>query len=821
MNPFRRYFQWLQQGNPTGLVDRFPEIDEKGETSVKGVYVIGDLTGVPLLKLAAESGKKIMDTLDADRQFQAQRKAMADGVYDLVIVGGGIAGISAGLEALQRGYTFIILESAQRFSTVVNFPKGKPIYSEPVSVHQQATLKINDGTKESLLHDLHAQIAHLPLPISEGEMVEVIRKKGDVFEVVSKKGTHRAFRVILAIGKSGNARMLNVPGENLPKVFNRLFDPHDHHHEELLVVGGGDSAIETANALAAAGNHVTLSYRKPEFARPKEGNLETLKALVAKGSITLAMETHVKQIRERDVVLATREGEKTLPNDAVYVMIGRELPLEFFRRSGITLSGELTRENKLWLALALFFSGVIYFGKSSELQLLTGGAPLQSWGEIVSFIFSGTFLANVLALPAMIVRHSSDWAAMLKSGVAFLSLLGTIALAVWGVITVARRFSALFSTSWNIFKYSYYAVAMTFFCIAFFGSKYFDYHLLGKQPGFWYTFLYTLTILVFGLRRMAVKPTRYIKRQTWTLILIQALPLFLFPEIIFPALYKAQALHPWLIDNLFPPYSPGGEPTFWRAYGLILAWPLFISNLVYGQPTTAWLVISLLQTFVLIPLMVRRWGKGAYCGWICSCGAMAETLGDEYRKTALHGPKPKRWENAGQIVLLAIGVITLASLLTSSFGGSVPFLNFAAVGTQAIKVYAIVVDIIFAGVLGLGVYFFFSGRVWCRFLCPLAALMHIYARFTRYRIFADKKKCISCNICTSVCHMGIDVMSFANKGIPMNDVECVRCSACVVNCPMEVLSFGTLPNSDPANTLYRSKNVREFMMTKEDWRSGL
>ncbi|MGE9269793.1 MAG: 4Fe-4S binding protein, partial [Verrucomicrobiales bacterium] len=84
------------------------------------------------------------------------------------------------------------------------------------------------------------------------------------------------------------------------------------------------------------------------------------------------------------------------------------------------------------------------------------------------------------------------------------------------------------------------------------------------------------------------------------------------------------------------------------------------------------------------------------------------------------------------------------------------------------------------------------GRAWCRFACPLAALMHLYARFTRFRIFADKDKCISCNVCTSVCHQGIDVMTFANKGHAMKDPECVRCSACVQGCPTGVLSFGRL-----------------------------
>jgi polyferredoxin len=104
--------------------------------------------------------------------------------------------------------------------------------------------------------------------------------------------------------------------------------------------------------------------------------------------------------------------------------------------------------------------------------------------------------------------------------------------------------------------------------------------------------------------------------------------------------------------------------------------------------------------------------------------------------------------------------------------------------------YVWFVDLLWAGILGVGLYWHFSGRVWCRFACPLAALMHVYARFSRFRILAEKSKCISCNICTSVCHQGIDVMSFANKGLAMADPQCVRCSACVTECPTGVLYFG-------------------------------
>jgi ferredoxin len=96
-------------------------------------------------------------------------------------------------------------------------------------------------------------------------------------------------------------------------------------------------------------------------------------------------------------------------------------------------------------------------------------------------------------------------------------------------------------------------------------------------------------------------------------------------------------------------------------------------------------------------------------------------------------------------------------------------------------------------------------------------LMHIYARFSVYRIFANKKRCISCNICTKVCHMGIDVMNYANKGIPLNDVECVRCSACVVSCPLQVLTFGRIGAIDLKNSMHKP---RPLPLTR-GWPSGL
>ena len=233
-------------------------------------------------------------------------------------------------------------------------------------------------------------------------------------------------------------------------------------------------------------------------------------------------------------------------------------------------------------------------------------------------------------------------------------------------------------------------------------------------------------------------------------------------------------------------YGHGRE--FWRAYGLILAWPLNVYNIFTHDPLWWWIGIGILQTLILIPLGIYFFGKGVYCGWICSCGALAETLGDTQRQKMPHGPLWNRMNMIGQGVLL-VAVLLLAVRIV---GWALPDGNWAdSVFDPMLKTpYKWFVDVFLAGVLGYGLYFWFSGRVWCRFMCPLAALMHIYARFSRFAIVADKKKCISCNVCTSVCHQGIDVMNFANKGLPMQDPECVRCSACVQSCPTGVLQFG-------------------------------
>jgi ferredoxin len=546
---------------------------------------------------------------------------------------------------------------------------------------------------------------------------------------------------LVAIGRSGNFRRLNVPGEDLDKVANRLHDPRDFAGAQALVVGGGDSALETAIALTVAGADVTLSHRGKDFSRAKAENVEQVRRLAANpaafarveapasertnpavddfmteggkpGRLTLLMESELKEIRPREVVVEAPspggERARVLPNDVVFAMIGREAPLDFFRRSGIRIANEWTPGRAAACAAFLLFCCLLYSWKS-------GG-------------WLGDLFYRRRWFPTSLVSSAFAEGSLLR------------------ILSVSAA-----------------------------------------SPAFWYTLVYSAIVVVFGFRRIRRRRTPYVRLQTFSLMAFQVFPLFLLPEVILPWLGAHHALPERLADSLFPLVAYGHGREYWRAYGFILAWPLMIYNVFTHQPLFGWLVISFVQTFVLIPALVYYFGKGAYCGWICSCGALSETLGDAQRQKMPHGPFWNRLNMAGQAILavclVLLGIRVAGWMLPD---GAWPNRMFGLFENS----YKWIVDVGLGGILGVGLYFWASGRVWCRFFCPLAALMHIYARFSRFRIFAEKKKCISCNVCTTVCHQGIDVMNFANKGLPMVDPQCVRCSACVQLCPTDVLHFG-------------------------------
>ena len=754
LNLLSRYTRWLHTQWPAGVVEKLPEAGPDGSTRVPGLYIVGDLTGIPLLKFSAHTGAKAVQTILADPQFRNRKQQ--DGVLDLVIVGAGVSGMSAALEAKKAGLRFEILEAAEPFSTIVNFPKRKPIYTYPTDMVPAGDMRFTAKVKEPLIEELHGQTLDRGIE-PRNIHVERIARKGTLLEVVVTRGENLlAHRVIVGIGRSGNFRKLGITGQNLGKVSNRLHDPKDFCDQNVLVVGGGDSALETAIALAECGAAVTVSYRKPEFSRPKPENIDKIRRLVAdpdadvqverpvservttavggymheyrkRGSVRLMMSSRPKEIRASEVVVANSDGDdETIPNDAVFSMIGREAPLEFFRRSGVPVRGEWRAST--WIGLTAFLLFCVWLFHWKAPYAIPFGWSLPSW---------------------LSIDPAGFWNRILASGNEYFATQGTLG----------------------------HTLAVS-----------------ASSRSFYYTLGYCVAVVTFGIARIRRRRTQYVTVQTLALMAIQCVPLFILPEIIFPWMghngWFDGGIGHWFADLFFPAADYGHGREYWRAYGFVLAWPLMVWNWFTAQPLWGWLVLGAVQTFVVIPLIIYRWGKGAYCGWICSCGALAETLGDAHRHKMPHGPSWNRVNMIGQ-AFLVFAVLVMAFRIVGwlGFGWASSAFDWAARKVPLLS-YQWMVDLFWAGILGVGLYFHFSGRVWCRFACPLAALMHIYTRFSRFRILADKKKCISCNVCTSVCHQGIDIMNFANKGMPMEDPECVRCSACVQSCPTGVLWFG-------------------------------
>lgn len=745
------YFRWLTKSVPTGPVEIYPEISETYETNLPNVFIIGDLTGVPLLKLAAESGVNVWKHI---------RENKVD-CLDAVIIGSGPAGLSCAYEASRLGKKYIVLEANLPFQTILSYPNKKPIFAEPKGIKSLSKLNIQDSTKEDLLEYLNLLLKNEPIELVVGKRVSSIHREGSLYIVKTESGdSYLTSSVVIAIGKSGDPKRLGVKGETSSSVFYRLFDPYDTKDKSIVIVGGGDSAVEAAIACVRYAKEVNLIHRGKDLRRPKEENLKSLELLVQAGKVKLLLESEVSDISESNVFVKTPSSALKIKSDLIYILTGTTPPIPFLKKIGIKIQNEKSFSDWVGFTSLFSFATLAYFGKASFYG--------PGWFSPLATFFGG---------------------------------LSILSLSLFVFLKFKHGFGKFYP--WVFIRNSYLLFAFSYFLFVYLAATYWNQPFMGKYPSFHYTMLYSLTILVFGIRRIFVRKTEYIFYQTLSLIFIQVFFLFLLPELILPELGDKGYLgspEGYIRTEIFP------NDAYWKAYGFILAWPLSMGVLYDGGITNFWLGYGALFSFGFIPLLVYRYGKGAYCGWICSCGGLAETLGDEHRQKMPHGKWAYRLEHSGQYILLLAFILTLLKLV-GVYGKIVnPNLALSESIADSVKwIYDIVVDIGLAGVVGVGFYFLFSGRIWCRMFCPLASLMHIYAKFSKFRIFAEKKKCISCNICTKNCHQGIDVMGYASRGIPMDSVQCVRCSACVSLCPTDVLEFGSINSTGIRYDLFQAK----------------
>jgi polyferredoxin len=357
---------------------------------------------------------------------------------------------------------------------------------------------------------------------------------------------------------------------------------------------------------------------------------------------------------------------------------------------------------------------------------------------------------------------------------------------------------------------------------------------------FVYGFLYTLIILIMGVKFIIkYKNNNYQIIRTISLMFFQLCFAFIIPEIMASLNQPAMDL-----KNMWP-----------LNYYFFFDWNIkkLLSSGYFGLFLMVW---GIALTFIISPVLTYFYGKRWYCSWVCGCGGLAETAGDPFRHLSDNSETAWKWERRiiypvlflvclmtltildsffrknpetywitfshfkVIILLLLAGIIALGIwqkgwLKRVSKWSKIGFISlgiilFIAIAfswsyqkpvllINALKLrewYGFYVGAIFSGIIGVGFYPLMGSRVWCRFGCPMAAILGIQQRFfSRFRITVNGGQCISCGNCSTYCEMGIDVRSYAQKGENIVRASCVGCGICAEVCPRGVLKLENGPLS--------------------------
>jgi len=310
-----------------------PRVSPWFETNVAGIFIAGELGGMGLIRNAVEQGRQAIEQIHA-------RRPRGQGRLDLVIVGAGPAGFAASLGAREKGMKFVTVEQESLGGCVFQYPRGKVVMTQPARLPIVGEVKVNTTRKEDLLELWRGIERKAGLQLNYRERVEAIEPlHAGGFRVRTTARNYETTSVLLAIGRRGTPRKLQVPGEDLPKVVYRLIEPEQYRGQHVLVVGGGDSALEAAASIAEVSEtgRVALSYRGEAFGRAKARNRERIRAAESSGRLRVLMKSQVREIAARSVALTQDGRDIELPNDSVIISAGGVLPTDFLRSIGIQI----------------------------------------------------------------------------------------------------------------------------------------------------------------------------------------------------------------------------------------------------------------------------------------------------------------------------------------------------------------------------------------------------------------------------------------------------------------------------------------------------
>ncbi len=313
-----------------------------------------------------------------------------------------------------------------------------------------------------------------------------------------------------------------------------------------------------------------------------------------------------------------------------------------------------------------------------------------------------------------------------------------------------------------------------------------SYTLRGQAADKWFLYgtFYTTAVVVMGIKMMMkYRHNRYQIIRSISVSFFQLGFAFLIPALLVRL----------------------NKPEFYFSY----FWPLkyqylFPSEISYLTQNGAALGYFMVfwgaaMIIIVTPILTYFFGKRWYCSWVCGCGGLAETAGDLFRQNSDKSLKAWKVERVSIYSVLVFVILTTALLwLNSATKGAV--LGSLSAGFSS--AYGFVIGALFSGIVGVGFYPIMGSRVWCRFGCPMAAILGLQQRlFSRFRITTNGGQCISCGNCSTYCEMGIDVRWYAQREQNIIRSSCVGCGICAAVCPRGVLKLENLPRAGRYNKI--------------------
>jgi len=267
-----------------------------------------------------------------------------DNKYDILIIGGGPIGLACGIEAKKAGLSYIILEKGCLVNSLYNYPANMTFFSTSDKLEIGDIPFVSNNikpTRSEALEYYRRVTEHYNLNLRLFEEVKSVRKEGSTYHIESSKSQYAATNIIISTGFYDIPNLLNIPGEDLPKVKHYYKDPHFYAKQHVLIVGANNSSVDAALETFRKGAQVSMVIRESEIGqRVKYWVRPDIVNRIKEGSIKAYFNSNLAEVRENEVDILGPDGKITIKNDFVLAMTGYQPDLSFLRKLGIIISDD-------------------------------------------------------------------------------------------------------------------------------------------------------------------------------------------------------------------------------------------------------------------------------------------------------------------------------------------------------------------------------------------------------------------------------------------------------------------------------------------------